>query len=69
VKAGLRAVRANDGGGLCRRYFVGGVVASIARLWPRCSRKTLDLDLSVRTMASLQVSLYLLEHRLRTHDA
>jgi hypothetical protein len=40
-----------------RRYIVGGVVATIAHLWSRCSRETEDLGLVDWTMTSLYVAL------------
>jgi hypothetical protein len=52
VKAGLRAIRADDGGGLGRHYLVGGIVAKITHLRPSCSRETLDPGFLERTMAS-----------------
>jgi hypothetical protein len=38
MKDGLRAIRADYGGGLGRHYLVGGIVATFTRLRPRCSR-------------------------------
>jgi hypothetical protein len=69
VKVGLRSIGADDGGSLGLHYLVGGIIATITCLWPRCSKETKDLGLPNRMMASLLVSLYLLGHHLETRDA